>query len=525
MENIQQFFKNLMNYVGRMTPSQVMMLFGVVAGTIVGTFFVIGWINDVSYSKLYTGLNEEEAGEIVTYLEENKIQFQLSDGGKTVEVSSSDVYKTRINLASEGLPSNGKMGYSIFDQNNLGMTDFLQKLNFRRALEGELTKTIMQLREVQAARVHISMPKERLFKDDQKKATASIMIKLRGSGTLNKRQLNGITHLVASSVEGLKPENIAIIDYDGNLLSSDQKRDELAGLSSSQLDVRKQVENYLQEKAQTMLDNVLGRDKSVVRITADLNFRQIERTSETYDPNTPSVRSEERTKTTASLSDKADENNERNDEEDSETTITNYELNKTLEHMIDAVGTIERLSVAVMVDGIYAPVENADGVIEQIYQPQTQDDLDRLAGIVKNSVGFDQQRNDQIEMVNMPFNRQNLEVDRELLDSMYMREFYMDIARKVGYVLLLIVAFLYFKKKSKKLFTALGQFVPAPLERVVTDAPVAGGSSSEAVAQPDEMSVPIVAVKRKPKLVDKMQKTAKEQPEELAKVIKTMMVD
>lgn len=215
-----------MDYVGRMTASQVMMLFGVTAGTIVGTFFVIGLINDISYSKLYTGLNEEEAGEIVTYLEENKIKFQITDAGRTIEVASSDVYRTRINLASEGLPSNGKMGYSIFDQNNLGMTDFLQKLNFRRALEGELTKTIMQLREVQAARVHISMPKERLFREDQKKATASIMVKLRGSGTLNKRQLNGITHLVASSVEGLQPENIAIIDYDGNLLSSDQKRDD-----------------------------------------------------------------------------------------------------------------------------------------------------------------------------------------------------------------------------------------------------------------------------------------------------------
>ncbi len=522
MESIKQFFKNLMGIVGQMTASQVMMLFGVGAGTIVGTFLIIGWISDVSYAKLYTGMNAEEAADITIHLEEQKIPFKITDGGGTIEVPSNVVYKTRISLAAEGLPNSGNIGYSIFDKNNLGMTDFLQKLNFRRALEGELTKTIMQLREVKAARVHISMPKDRLFTEDKKETTASVMVKLRGSGELTKRQLNGITHLIALSVEGLKPENIAIIDYNGNLLSSSQKRDELAGLSSSQLDVSKQVEGHLQEKAQSMLDDVLGRGKSVIRLTADLNFRQLERTSENYDPNSPSIRSEERTKSTSTLADKSDEISERNDETDNEITVTNYELNKTVEHVINAVGGIERLSVAVMVDGIYVPVENEDGVTEMIYQPRSQEELDRISAIVKNAVGFDQQRNDQIEMVNIAFDRQNFEGERELLDSMYLREFYMDIAQKVGYVLLMIMVFLYFKKKSKTLFNALSKLAPpSTMGRLRT----AGISVPQTHGIVDEPIEPVVAEKRKPKLVDKMQETAKEQPEELAKVIKTMMVE
>ena len=465
MERIKPFFKNLMGYLGQMTASQAMVLMGVVAGSVVGVIFVVGWLNSVTYSRLYSDLNESEAGEVIAYLNEQKIPYQLSQGGRTIEVPSESVYKTRISLATEGLPQSGNVGYSIFDQNNLGMTDFLQKLNFRRALEGELTRTIMQLDEVQAARVHIAMPKERLFKEDRKDATASVVLKLKGSGTLSRRQVNGITHLVASSVEGLSPDHISVIDYNGNLLSSGQERDPVAGLSASQLDVRKQVETYLQEKAQSMMDYVLGAGKSVIRLTADLNFQQIERTSETFDPNAPSVRSEERVKSSLTASDKPSEVAESSEEDNTETTITNYELNKTVEHIINAVGSIDRLSVAVLVDGVYAPLEGEGGDAEAVYQPRPQEELDRLAAIVKNAVGFDQQRNDQIEMVNIAFDRRDLQDDRDALDSMYQWDLYMEIARKVGLVLLIGFLFFWARKKSSKLFAALGRLTPPTAPR------------------------------------------------------------
>ena len=526
MGRIGEYFKGLMGYVGRMTASQVMMLFGVVAGTIVGIFLVVGWLNSATYSRLYSDLDQSEAGEIVSYLNDNKISYQLTDGGKSIDVPSGDVYKTRIALASDGIPRSGNMGYSIFDENNLGMTDFLQNLNFRRALEGELTRTIMQLNEVQAARVHIVMPKERLFKKDQKDATASVVLKLKGTAGLAKRQIQGITHLVASSVEGLKPHNISIVDYDGNLMSSNSETDPLAGLSSSQLEVRRQVEEYLQDKAQSMMDDVLGSGKSVIRVTADLNFQQIERTSETFDPNSPSVRSEERVKTSLTATDKPSESSESKQDDNAETVITNYELNKTVEHIINAIGTIDRLSVAVLVDGVYAPVEGAEGA-ESVYQPRSQDELDRLGAIVKNAVGFDQQRNDQIEMVNIAFDRQNLEDDRQALDSMYMQDFYLEIARKVGLVLLFGLLFLWGRKKSSKLFAALSKIAPsgsAPRRTTTGGSPTPNATEEVTSIQQDEVE-PIVAETRQPRLVDKMQKTAKEQPEEIARVIKTMMVE
>ena len=525
MDSIKQYFSNLMNYVSRMTASQVMMLFGVVAGSIVGIVFVVGWLGNVSYTPLYSNLDESEAGEVITYLSDNKIKYNLTNGGRTIEIPTDDVYKTRISLASQGLPRSGIVGYSIFDQNNLGMTDFLQNLNFRRALEGEITRTIMQLHEVKAARVHIVMPKERLFKKDAQEATASVVLKLNGgSESLSQHQIKGITHLVASSVEGLKPSNISIIDYDGNLLTTGTDTDPLAGLSSSQLEVRKQVEGYLQEKAQSMMDDVLGPGKSVIRVTADLNFQQIERTSEVYDANSPAVRSEEKVKSTLAQSDKADETSESKQDDNSESVITNYELNKTVEHLINAVGSIDRVSIAVMVDGHYTPTENADGVVEMVYQPRPQEELDRLSGIVKNAVGFDSQRNDQIEMINIAFDKQDLTEQQQMLDSMYEREFYTDIAKKIGYFLLVAFLLLYFKKKSKKLFTALASIAPPPRTNKLTPQRRVNTETGEQ-EDVEDFAESIVAEKREPKLIDKMQKTAKEEPEEIARVIKTMMVE
>jgi flagellar M-ring protein FliF len=516
MESSKEFFKNVGQIVARMTASQVMMLFGILAGVIVGIVIVVGLVSDVTYSRLYSNIDEAEAGEIVNYLNDNKIPYRLSDNGGSIEIPSSDVYRTRISLASDGIPRSGNIGYSIFDQNNLGMTDFLQNLNFRRALEGELTRTITQLSEVQAARVHIVMPKERLFREDKKEATASVVLKLRGSADLAKRQVAGIAHLVAASVEGLKPSNIAILDYDGNLLSSGQETDPIAGLSGTQMEVRKNVEQYLEDKAQSMLNGVLGSDKSVVRVTAELDFKQLERTSETFDPNAPSVRSEERTKASNSNSDKATETSESLAEENTETTVTNYELNKTVEHMIDAVGGIKRLSVAVMIDGTYKEVENAEGVMEGIYQPRPQEELDRLAAIVRSAIGYDAERNDQLEIVNLPFDRDNLDADRDALDSMYMRDFYLDIGKKIGLIVLGLLALLYFKRIARKFFSTLSNLVPQAPPRARPVTPLA--------PEPEEVQ-PIVAETRQPTLVDQMQKTAKDKPEEMARVIRTIMSD
>ncbi len=524
MEYFKKLFSNISKFIGAMAPSQAIMLVGVVAGIIVGGFVVTSWLGSINYAPLYSRLDAAEAGEVVNYLAEQNIPYKLSDGGATISIPSGDVYRVRISLASQGMPRSGNVGYSIFDESNLGMTEFLQNLNFRRALEGELMRTIMQLSGVKAARVHIVMPKDRLFKKDKLEATASVVLKLSSPTGLTKSQIAGITHLVASSVEGLKPENISIIDYNGTLLSSKMESDHLAGLSSSQLEVRKNVENYLEEKAQTMLDGLVGTGKSIVRVTAELDFQQLEKTSETYDPNTTAIRSQQRTDESKTASDKQEEVAVSSDENKVETSITNFEINKTVEHLVNSVGTISRLSVAVLLDGAYTEKANAEGVIESVYEPRSPEEIDNISSIVKNAIGFDGQRNDQIEVVNLAFDKTSMEFEQDKLDTIYQQEFYLDVAKKVGMVLLGILAFLYLRKKVKKLFASLGSLVPQQ-SYMRSSSGKADAISDETAKAIEDDELQIKPQKRATKLADQMTATAQKRPEEMAKVIKTMMAE
>jgi len=521
MESYKEYFQKLLDYAKSLTPGQVALVAAVGAGLLAGVVVVFMWVSNVQYSVLYSELESADAGEVVNYLNEKGVDYKLESGGTTIMVPNDEVYSLRIELASQGLPESGHVGYSIFDQSNLGMTEFLQNLNFRRALEGELMNTIKQLKDVEAVRVHIVMPKERLFKEDKQEATASVVLKLRRQGGLSKSQLAGITHLMASSVEGLKPENISIIDYDGNLLSSTLQNDPLAGLTASQLEVRKNVEQYLEDKAQSMLDGVIGPGKSIVRVSAEMNFRQTERQSETYDPNSPVIRSEEKTVEAQSASDKQVEEAETKDEKSAETSITNYEINKTVEHIVNSVGNIDRLSVAVMIDGVYEEVENADGVMQTEYYPRPQDDIDRITAIVKSAVGFNSDRNDAIEVVNLSFDRTTIEVEQDKLDKMVQQEFYLEIGKKVGLVILAILVIVYARWKLKKLFRRL--FPPANVIPVEAKSSESGDDEGDEEDEEEEVEPKIIKRARKPKLVDHMQKEALNRPDEIARVIKTLM--
>ncbi|MDD4053127.1 MAG: flagellar basal-body MS-ring/collar protein FliF, partial [candidate division Zixibacteria bacterium] len=423
MEYLKQVLSQLSDTVRRMSTSQVVMLVAIVAGTIVGAVAVAGWIGKVNYQPLYTNLEATEAADITQYLAEKKIPYQIGPGGTSIEVPEKDLYTARLGLASQGLPHSGTVGYSIFDQTNLGMTDFLQKLNYRRALEGELGKTISSLREVQTARVHIVIPEERLFADQQQETTASVVLKLKHAGTLSKMQISGITHLVASSVEGLQPGNITVVDYEGNLLSSSVGNDQLASLSNSQLEVAQTVERDLERKAQTMLDGVLGPGKSIVRVTAELNFQQYSKTSENYDPNTVAIRSEQKIENSDISSKKKTEAAEDKQDNQSTTTVTNYEVSKTVESIIDPVGQVKRLSVAVLLDGTYKETPGSGGTPEKVYQPRPQSEIDRLTAIVKNAVGYSPERNDQVEMVNIAFDKQYLTDEQQEMDKQVTRQF------------------------------------------------------------------------------------------------------
>ncbi|TFH65408.1 MAG: flagellar M-ring protein FliF, partial [Candidatus Zixiibacteriota bacterium] len=295
MDAMKRLFEHFYGVVGRMAPSQILLGAIVVIGMIVGTIMIVSWAKDQYYAPLYTGLSSEDAGNIVERLKEMKIQYQIGDNGGSISVPSNDVYETRMKLATAGLPSPQNIGYALLDQTNIGMTDFLQKVNYRRALEGELVRTITGLSEVAAARVHLVIPEDRLFREDQHTPTASVVVKLQGGMPLNKRQLQGVAYLVASSVEGMTPDKVTIIDSDGNLLSGMQASDESAMLSATQFDMRKNIENYLEQKAQSLMSDVIGAGRAVVRVTAELNFEKSNTQIEQYDPDLVAIRSEQRT--------------------------------------------------------------------------------------------------------------------------------------------------------------------------------------------------------------------------------------
>lgn len=498
--------------VGRMTPSQIVLLSLTAVAVIVGTLLILSWAKSQYYSPLYTGLSSEEAGEVVEKLQEMGVSYQIADNGSAINVPAGDVHEARMKLATAGLPSPKNIGYALFDQSSIGMTDFLQKVNFKRALEGELARTISEFDEVAAARVHLVIPEDHLFEEDQNPPSASVVLKLRGIN-LAQRQLKGISYLVASAVEGLLPDQVTLIDYSGNLLSSQTSSDESAMLSATQFDMRKNVENYLERKAQTLLASVIGANKSIVRVTADLNFEKTNTQVESFDPDNVAIRSEQRTSQKGNQSENIPSEAAASAQtstvtDNTEDIITNYEVPRTVKNITGEVGRIERLTVAVMVDGTYEETISPEGLSEQIYKERTQEELDRLAGIIKNAVGYSESRSDKFDIVNVPFDNSLLDNSKDELGSLADYSNYIEIAKKVGTGLLLLLGFFYFKKKAKRIVAAVAKYVPPP------PAPARHITEQEIEQQP-----------QKPKLIDTMKAQAEGKNEEIAKVIKTMMTE
>lgn len=507
---MKRIFDHFFQLVGRLTPSQVLLAALVVVGVIAGTVIIFNVAKSQYFVPLYTNLSSEDAGKIIEKLNEMRIKYEIGDGGTAISVPSDDVYETRMKLASNGLPSPQNIGYALFDQTNLGMTDFVQKLNYRRALEGELARTIGSLTEVAAARVHMTIPEDKLFKEDENVPSASVVLKLKGGTTLAKRQLQGISYIVASSVEGMKPDNVTIIDYDGNLLTGPQSNDPTAMLSATQFEMRKNVESYLEQKAQSMLSGVIGGGRAVVRVSAELNFEQNNTQIEEYNPDLVAVRSEQRT---------ASKGNEQeslpgvppvttsSNSNDANDIITNYEVSKTIKSIIGEVGSIKRLTVAVMVDGNYEETKSPEGETQQKFINRSPEELDRFAAIIKNAVGYSEGRSDLFTIVDLPFDNSILEVSRKQLDSVGNWDNYWYYGKKVGFILLAFVGFLYVKRQLKKVFSAIAKYVPAP--------PPAPPPAEETIQQKPQ----------KPKLIDTMKVQTKGKPDEIAKVIRTIMAE
>jgi flagellar M-ring protein FliF len=399
---LQAFINQAKEFWQRLRPAQKL----TIAVAVVGAIGILATVVAVSSSEpmavLFRDLDPKDAGAIVEKLKEQAVPYELGEGGTTIRVPESRVYELRLAMAREGLPSNSTVGYEIFDRTNLGMSDFVQKLNHKRALEGELQKTIASFDEVQKVRVMIALPEKALFEKDQKKPTASVLLHLKSGRSLSRLNIEGIQNLVASSVEGLSPADVTIVDQHGQVLSqAPRETSTIAGLTATQYEQQQKVESYLTTRVQSLLDGVLGPGNSVVRISAELDFTQREQTRENYDPDGQVVRSEERIAEARRSQDSLDYPAV-NSESNATKVRTNYEISRTVERIVGGVGTIKRISASVLVNGI-SKVIDQDGKKVVQYAPRSQEELQKLTQIVRNAIGYDPERNDQVSVVNLPF--------------------------------------------------------------------------------------------------------------------------
>jgi len=399
---LQAFINQAREFWQRLRPAQKL----TIAVAVVGAIGILATVVAVSSSEpmavLFRDLDPKDAGAIVEKLKEQAVPYELGEGGTTIRVPESRVYELRLAMAREGLPSNSTVGYEIFDRTNLGMSDFVQKLNHKRALEGELQKTIASFDEVQKVRVMIALPEKALFEKDQKKPTASVLLHLKSGRSLSRLNIEGIQNLVASSVEGLSPADVTIVDQHGQVLSqAPRETSTIAGLTATQYEQQQKVESYLTTRVQSLLDGVLGPGNSVVRISAELDFTQREQTRENYDPDGQVVRSEERIAEARRSQDSLDYPAV-NSESNATKVRTNYEISRTVERIVGGVGTIKRISASVLVNGITKVIDQ-DGKKVVQYAPRSQEELQKLTQIVRNAIGYDPERNDQVSVVNLPF--------------------------------------------------------------------------------------------------------------------------
>ena len=382
-----------------------------VTAALIGFFgFVIMRVTTPVLTTLFTDLSPEDSAGIVKDLERQAIPFELRNDGAVIMVPKDRVTRLRMKLAEGGLPKGGGVGYEIFDKSDaLGTTSFVQNINHLRALEGELSRTIRAIDRVQAARVHLVLPERPLFSRETPEPSASIVVRVRGS--LEPQQVRAIRHVVASAVNGLKPQRVSIVDEAGQLLADGATGDADGATGDER---RAGFEKRMRNQVEAIVSSVVGTGRARVQLSADFDYNKITQTSDKFDPEGRVLRSSqtrEESSATAESNGQVTVNNElpgaqrqdnaspaRDQSKKSEET-NNYEISRTTKTEVTEAGRVNRISVAVLVDGSYS--KNDKG--EMVYAERTKEQLDRIAALVRSAIGFDQKRGDQVEVVNLRF--------------------------------------------------------------------------------------------------------------------------
>jgi flagellar M-ring protein FliF len=555
----QQIMTRVKALASSLSPGQVFSLlaaFVVVVAVVAGGAY---WANRPTYALLYSDMDPDAAAGMVTRLKTLKVQYVLDEGGRAIRVPADRVDELRLELASQGLPESGRVGFEIFDRTNFGATEFLEQVNFRRALEGELARTIGTISEVASARVHIAMGKESLF-GEPRPAKASVVLKLRGTRDVPNSTVTGISNLVAASVDGLRPDNVVIVDSYGRPLARPSADDNLPG-GAAQLERQQRLEHEMGARVVALLEPVLGADHVRVNVALKLNPATVEQTEETYDPSTV-VRSKQSSNDSTTTGTPggglagvrgnqpppavdpknpaaAQQAQQAQQAQLAAATATaaganrsaetvNYEVNRKLVVTQRPPGEIARLSLAVIVDDEQVTAKGSNGKPVVTRKARTPEELQRLQGIVAAAVGLEPDRGDQITVQNVSFEETPVDEPAPLSTLQQVTRYSTQIwdgARLLAIVILGALAMLFFvrplmKRANAGLLGPGGQGAMAfagpgqPL-RTVADL------ESEIEAQLDASAQQKLDSRRLPVLARKVSSMSAKEPENVAKLLRS----
>lgn len=472
---------------------------------IVGSYW---WGSRPDYVPLFTNMEARDAGEVAQKLKEMKVPYEVGANGTAILVPSKDVYRIRLELASQGLPR-GQKGFEIFDQTKFGTTEFQNKVYYLEALQGELARTIEQMDGVEKARVHIVLPEDSLYKKNEKPATASIMLKLKPGVQLSREQVQGIVNLAANSVQGLKPENITVVDSYAHVLNDQTDNAYAAGGAMTQLELTRKFQDSLQKSIQSMLEQVLGPGRVAVRVNAELNFDKRVVDSKTFTPvidDQGIMRSQQKLQesfqgtspgpggppgTVANIPGYVTGGNTQSNYDKKETT-TNWEVNEVDAKTEAAPGSVRRLTVAVMVDANLTNVQQAS-----------------IINAVSSAVGLNPARGDTISVETVPFSTELQDQERQAeqaLAQQAARNFWL----KIGLVVAVLAVLLYAVRRSARRRRAAEEEEAAAIPPVEIAAP----------SQPREVSPQELEKLKQREAIEKLAKT---KPDDVAQLIKAWL--
>lgn len=423
------------------------------------TMFI--WANKTQFRAAYSGLTKDDAAMVVEKLKESNTPYRLTGDGTTITVPENMVYDVRLSMAREGIPKGGGVGYEIFDKTEFGTTEFVQKINRKRAVQGELSRTIAAFDEVKTARVMIVMPKDSVFVEEVKKPSASILLEL--NTDLEKDKVTAIAHLVASSIQDLTPKLVTIVDTAGRILFEGKSEEEQAkinaeNLADSQYQYKVRYEENLTRRIQTMLERIVGKDKAIVRVTSEMDFSKDDMNEEIYDPferggefvRSRKNRAEKISALTQETPVPSTVNPIVGDDElsggaDSERVnksddTFNYEISKRLRAVKKPMAVLSRLSVAAVVDGNYEYRTDDSGNRNRVYVPRSEEEMKQFQDIVIKAMGYNEERSDQVSMECFPFASIG-DMDQEPVPTGW-KAYQKEYGRMAANLLLVIVLFL-----------------------------------------------------------------------------------